>query len=112
VFIPPIPSTITAPIRSAVTADINALQAVYQNNGFSKAKITSVTSAGESKLTASGRSLRSLSFTTSRRVNNCEWHGELEGNDHVDAAKLTPEMNTVAGQLLSPEIWPETGMSC
>jgi len=26
----------------------------------------------------------------------------LEGNDHVDAAKLTPEMNTVAGQLLSP----------
>ncbi len=27
----------------------------------------------------------------------------LEGNEHVEAAKLTPHLNTVAGQLLSPE---------
>jgi outer membrane protein assembly complex protein YaeT len=89
--------------QALVTADINALQAVYQNNGFSKAKITSVTSAGESKLTASGKI---APFAVVYHIEEGEQLRvgtvSLEGNDHVDAAKLTPEMNTVAGQLLSP----------
>ena len=89
--------------QALVTADINALQAVYQNNGFSRAKITSVTSAGESKLTASGKI---APFAVVYHIEEGEQLRvgtvSLEGNDHVDAAKLTPEMNTVAGQLLSP----------
>jgi outer membrane protein assembly complex protein YaeT len=89
--------------QALVTADINALQAVYQNNGFSRAKITSVTSAGESKLTASGKIapfavVYHIEEGKQLRVGTVS----LDGNDHVDAAKLTPEMNTVAGQLLSP----------
>jgi outer membrane protein assembly complex protein YaeT len=89
--------------QALVTADINALQAVYQNNGFSKAKITSVTSASESKVTASGKI---APFAVVYHIEEGEQLRvgavSLEGNDHVDAAKLTPEMNTVAGQLLSP----------
>ncbi|MFY9854347.1 MAG: POTRA domain-containing protein [Terracidiphilus sp.] len=89
--------------QALVTADINALEAVYQNNGFSKVKVTPETNVGVIRTTDSGK------FAPLKVVYHIE-EGEqlrvgkvsLVGNEHVDAAKLTPEMNTVAGQLLSP----------
>jgi outer membrane protein assembly complex protein YaeT len=90
--------------QALVTADINALQAVYQNNGFSTVKITSATNAGESKTASTTGKIAPFAVIyhieegSQLRVGKVS----LEGNDHVDAAKLTPAMNTVAGQLLSP----------
>jgi outer membrane protein assembly complex protein YaeT len=103
--------------QSLVSADINALQAVYLNNGFSKVKVTSVSNTGGTNISATGTA-RSPSNTPSHYVSKTTPltviyridEGEqlrvgtvrLDGNEHVDAAKLTPQMNTVAGQLLSP----------
>ena len=89
--------------QALVTADINALQAVYQNNGFSRVKITPENNAGVNKASASGKIaplevVYHIEEGEQLRVGKVS----LVGNEHVDAAKLTPEMNTVAGQLLSP----------
>jgi outer membrane protein assembly complex protein YaeT len=102
--------------QALVSADINALQAVYRNNGFSKVKVTSETNAGEASASATVKMESpdikpKRSKTTPLMVLYRIEEGEqqrvgtvrLEGNEHVDAAKLTPQLNTVAGQLLSPE---------
>jgi len=96
--------------QALVSADINALQAVYQNNGFSKVKIVSETNTGEAKA-GTPVSSRPRSKTTPLAVVYRIDEGEqqrvgavrLEGNEHVDAAKLIPQLDTAAGQLLSPE---------
>jgi len=101
--------------QALVVADINALQAVYQNNGFSLVKITPETSAAETKTGKTGARSDSSSSPESKtapltvvyrieegkqlRVGTVQ----LEGNEHVDAAKLTPLLNTTAGQPLSPQ---------
>ena len=86
--------------QALVNADINALQAVYQNNGFSKVKVTPETSAGAAKAgkIAPLAVVYRIEEGQQLRVGTVR----LEGNEHLDAAKLTPLMNTVAGQLLSP----------
>jgi len=86
--------------QALVNADITALQAVYQNNGFSKVKVTTETSAGTAK------SGQSANLAVVYRIEEGQQLRvgavRLEGNEHLDAAKLTPLMNTVAGQLVSP----------
>jgi outer membrane protein assembly complex protein YaeT len=86
--------------QALVNADINAVQAVYQNNGFSKVKVTPETSEGVAKAgkTAPLMVIFHIEEGPQIRVGTVR----LEGNANVDAAKLTPLMNTVAGQLLSP----------
>ncbi|MGC1461669.1 MAG: POTRA domain-containing protein [Terracidiphilus sp.] len=102
--------------QALVSADISALEAVYHNNGFSHVKITPETSTPETsqadnptpktipKLAAQSR-IAPLTVTyqivegEQTRVGTVV----LEGNDHVDAAVLTPELNTAPGQLLSPQ---------
>jgi outer membrane protein assembly complex protein YaeT len=101
--------------QALVSADISALQAVYQNNGFPKARITVETSTPETSATDTevplGATGRGASASTAplavvyrieegaqQRVGSVQ----LEGTEHVDAGKLTPMLNTVAGQLLSP----------
>jgi outer membrane protein assembly complex protein YaeT len=87
--------------QALVTADINALQSVYRNNGFSHVRITPETNAGETKAekTAPLAVVYRIEEGEQMRVGTVR----LEGNDHVDAARLTAQLNTVAGQLLSPE---------
>jgi outer membrane protein assembly complex protein YaeT len=104
--------------QGLVSADISALQAVYRNNGFSRVKVTSETNAEETTAgaigkteTSSGSSSPRASQTTPLTVVYRIEEGEqlrvgtvrLEGNEHVETAKLTPQLNTVPGQLLSPE---------
>jgi outer membrane protein assembly complex protein YaeT len=86
--------------QALVTADINALQALYRNNGFSKVQITPVTSAGAAKKgkTAPLAVVYRIEEGDQLRVGKVS----LEGNEHVETARLTPLMNTSAGQLLSP----------
>jgi len=93
--------------QALVSADVNALQAAYQNNGFSQVKVTAETSAGVTKAgkAAPFTVVYHIDEGAQRRVGTVR----LEGNEHVDAASLTPLLNTVAGQLLSPETWPRPG---
>ena len=98
--------------QALVAADINAIQAVYQNNGFSKVKITPETSTPETVAANSpapvpqnGKKIAPL-LVVYRIEEGAQLRVgavALEGNDHVEAAKLVPLMNTAAGQLLSPQ---------
>ena len=89
--------------QALVAADVNALQAVYQNNGFSKVRISPEASAGEDGSSAAGKLAQ---FTVVYRIEEGEQLRvgavRLEGNEHVGDALLSPELNTVSGQLLSP----------
>ena len=85
--------------QALVSADINALQAVYQNNGFSKVKVTSETNAGEtasggretSAGTPSHRGSKTTPLTVVYRVEEGEQLRvgtvRIEGNEHVDAGQ-------------------------
>ena len=86
--------------QALVSADVNTLLALYQNNGFSKATITPETSAAQSKAgqTAPLTVVYRIGEGEQLRVGTVR----LEGNDHADAARLALLMNTAAGQLLSP----------
>jgi outer membrane protein assembly complex protein YaeT len=110
--------------QTLVSADVSALDAVYRNNGFSKVKIKPETSTPETGLadnSSAETAQKPARFTAGRHSSvNSEtaplavvYHIEegeqqrvgsvrIEGADHVDLAKLTPLLNTTAGQLLSP----------
>ena len=105
--------------QALVSADISALQAVYQNNGFSKVKIVPETSTPETSAADAGapetnsvagkasaaNSTRPL--TVIYRIEEGEQLRvgtvRLEGAENIDVKKLTPLLNTTAGQLLSPQ---------
>jgi outer membrane protein assembly complex protein YaeT len=93
--------------QAIVAADVNALQGVYQNNGFSNAKITPETSLtatpendppGQHHKPASLKLVYHIEEGQQQRVGSVE----LAGNDHVDTEKLLPLLNTETGQLFSP----------
>jgi outer membrane protein assembly complex protein YaeT len=92
--------------QALVSTDIGAIQAVYQNNGFSKVRIVPETSktAAENK---AGNSGKTVPLIVVYRIEEGEQMRvgsvRLEGTEHVDANKLTPLLNTAAGQLLSPQ---------
>jgi len=96
--------------QALVAADIAALQAVYQNNGFSNVKITPETvSAGGNPGTAAQVALRNPTEPLSviyhidegaqEHVGTLQLDGVVEGNTE----KLLGLMNTVQGQLFSPQ---------
>jgi len=98
--------------QALVSADINAMQAVYQNNGFSTTRITAETGApgtaapgSQTAIPPKGKKIAPLIVVyrieegPQLRVGAVE----LEGNAHVEAGKLVPLLNTAAGQLLSPQ---------
>jgi outer membrane protein assembly complex protein YaeT len=95
--------------QALVSADINALQAVYQNNGFSKVRVTAETSNSENG--APDASLSAKEKTAPLSVTYRIEEGEqlrvgtvqLQGNEHGDAKRLMPLLNTTVGQLLSPQ---------
>jgi outer membrane protein insertion porin family len=98
--------------QALVAADVSALEVVYRNNGFANVKVTPETStpddggAGNSATEARARR-RSSPLDVTYRIEEGEQIRvgtvRMEGNDHVEAAKLTPLLNTAAGQLLSPQ---------
>jgi outer membrane protein insertion porin family len=100
--------------QSLVAADVGALEAVYQNNGFANVKVTPETSTPETILadpTAGAGAPPIQNGTAPLSVNYRIDEGQqmrvgsvaIDGNAHVEAARLTPLLNTAAGQLLSPQ---------
>ena len=105
--------------QALMVADINAMQAVYQNNGFSQVRITPESSAAEIKTgtlssktgvlgdSSSPLGSKTAPFTVVYRIEEGKQLRvgtvRLDGNEHVDAVKLMPQLNTVAGQPLSPQ---------
>ena len=87
--------------QALVNGDINALEAVYRNNGFSNVKVTSGTHAkvDASRKTAPLEVIYSIEEGSQQRVGSVR----LEGVEQTDHSKLLPLMNTAAGQLLSPQ---------
>ena len=92
--------------QALVSGDVGALEALYQNNGFSKAKITPETSLTDTREDAPGQKPTPASLKVVYRVDEGEQQRvgkvTLDGNDHVDADKLLPLMNTESDQLFSP----------
>ena len=98
--------------QALVSADVSALESVYRNNGFSNVKVTPETST-PATVAADPRAPepRSEAGTAPLAVTYRIEEGKqlqvgtvrMEGNDHIDVARLTPLLNTTAGQLLSPQ---------
>jgi outer membrane protein assembly complex protein YaeT len=86
--------------QALLAADVSTLQGLYQNNGFSKVKVTPESSAGKNdgKHPASLLVVYRIEEGEQQRVGAVR----MEGNEHVEAAKLMAQMNTAPGQLLSP----------
>ncbi len=101
--------------QSLVAADVSALESVYQNNGFAKVKVTPETSTPETILADKGPpNPSSPPIRDATAPLAVVYHIDegaqvrvglvsLDGNDHIEAGKLMPLLNTIPGQLLSPE---------
>ena len=103
--------------QALVLADVNALQAVYQNNGFVDVKVTPETNSPETiavnnapapsgtpaKPAAIGRTAPlTVTYHISEGRQLKVGAMQIEGNDHVKASVLTPLLNSLPGQILSP----------
>ena len=107
--------------QALVSSDVSALEAVYRNNGFSKVKIAPETSTVETVLAdnpapdrvaspaspatppAKGKvAPLAVTYRIDEGVQQKVGSVQIEGDTQVDAATLTPLLNTTAGQLLSP----------
>jgi outer membrane protein assembly complex protein YaeT len=95
--------------QALVSADIGALEALYQNNGFSKASITPKTSfteiqqddpPGHRSAPAALKVVYQVDEGPQQRVGTVT----LDGNEHVDTEKLLPLINTESDQLFSPRL--------
>jgi outer membrane protein insertion porin family len=96
--------------QALVTADANALQGVYQNNGFSKMKVTPETLVGGNIVSAPGQetvrsSAEPISVVYHIEEGQQQRVGELrlDGIDNSDQSKLLALLNTSPGQLFSPQ---------
>jgi outer membrane protein assembly complex protein YaeT len=92
--------------QALVTADVNALEAVYQNNGFAQVKVSPETMAMKAETASEGKQdgaapikvIYHIDEGSQQRVGAVR----MEGNEHIPTASLQALMNTEAGQLLSP----------
>lgn len=91
--------------QSLVSSDVGALQAIYQNNGFSKVKVTPEIQ-DDDKL-GQGSGAKQIGLRVIYRIEEGEQQRvhsvQLAGTQRVTASSLTAMMNTVAGQPLSPQ---------
>ena len=88
--------------QALLAQDVSALQAVYQNNGFSQVKVTPETVAVKGRVTGTEsapiRVIYHIDEGPQQRVASVR----IDGNEHVPDKDLRVLMNTEPGQLLSP----------
>jgi outer membrane protein assembly complex protein YaeT len=99
--------------QALVLADVNALQGVYQSNGFSQVKVTPETSTPETVVADNpppGGTRAGIAQTAPLQVTYHIVEGPqlrvgtlaIEGNGHIATATLTALIDTTPGQMLSP----------
>lgn len=95
--------------QALVSADVNALETVYKNNGFSNVKITPEIGPAKpdgrkapNNAAADSSSPLAVVYHISEGPQQRVGSVRLEGNKHIDTVHLTALMNTEAGQLFSP----------
>ncbi len=102
--------------QALVSADVSALETVYQNNGFAQVKVTPETSTPETvaadNAPASGSAGPQVAIERTAPLDVTYHIAEgpqlrvgtlqIEGNDHIPTATLTALLNTAPGQMLSP----------
>jgi outer membrane protein assembly complex protein YaeT len=88
-----------------VAADVRALQALYQNNGFSQVKVVPETRTAPIGTAPSlvGKTRFEIVYHISEGAQQRVASVRIEGADNSDVAKLMKELNTTPGQLLSPQ---------
>ncbi len=94
--------------QALVAGDVSALQAVYQNNGFSAVSITPSVNAVDND--PGKQRYRSARTSAGLEIDYHIDEGEqqrvgsvvLQGNNNIDKAQLTALLNTSPGQLFSP----------
>jgi outer membrane protein insertion porin family len=94
--------------QALLTADAASLQAVYQNNGFSSVKVAPRTNQAASAAPTGGSPSGkpaglAIEYQIDEGPQQRVGDVKLEGNSHVDAAKLLPLLNSAPGQLMSPQ---------
>ena len=102
--------------QSLVAADVGALEAVYQNNGFSHVKVTpeiqdadglnpssQVQKNGAKSPNHSPQVVLNVIYHIDEGEQQRVHAVELAGSEKIEQAKLTALINTAAGQPLSPE---------
>jgi outer membrane protein insertion porin family len=102
--------------QALVSADVSALEAAYQNNGFAQVKVTPEISTPETVAAenppGAGETERQIAIERTAPL-DVTYHiaegsqlrvGTLQivGNGHIPTATLTALMNTTPGQMLSP----------
>lgn len=100
--------------QALVSTDVSTLEAVYRNNGFAQVKITPETSTPEAAANdppgdAADVPARehTAPLTVTYRIDEGPQMRvgavHIEGNAHMNDGMLLPLLNTVPGQLLSPQ---------
>ncbi|HZB87026.1 MAG TPA: POTRA domain-containing protein [Terracidiphilus sp.] len=96
--------------QALVAADVSALKAVYQNNGFSAVKVTPETNLS-AEVTATGRVGKPAGLAVAYHIDEGAQQRvgkvALEGDAQVKAQELLPLLNTTAGQLASPQYFAD-----
>ncbi len=108
--------------QALLSADVNALEAAYRNNGFAQVKVTAETSTAETNApradspdtAAAGADPAGSMGDTESAPLKVTYHIDegpqvrvgtvrIEGNAYMNSGMLMPLLNTVPGQLLSPQ---------
>ncbi len=94
--------------QSLLTSDVGALQAIYQNNGFSQVKVTPEVQDADTQLSSALHSRKKeVPLNVIYHIEEGEQQRvhavELAGTNKLAAAPLAAMLNTSAGQPLSPE---------
>jgi outer membrane protein insertion porin family len=93
--------------QALVAADVSAIEAVYQNNGFSKVKVMPQIDPGQAGGQTNAPPGSPAALVVVYRIDEGPQQRvgtlSIEGAEHVNVAKLTPLLNTAPGQLLSPQ---------
>jgi len=86
--------------QALVTSDIDAIEALYQNNGFAAAKVTVETAAGKTK--AGKAAPLEVHYRVNEGSQKMVSAVEINGANQVEAAQLMHLLNTTVGQPVSP----------
>jgi outer membrane protein assembly complex protein YaeT len=101
--------------QALVSADTAALQSVYQANGFANVKVSADTNTPETvqadhssvapapAIAAGGSEPLTVTYTIDEGAQMKVGTVRIEGNAHIETAKLSPLLNTISDQLFSPQ---------